>query len=228
LDDEVPVEWLADFLKLIHETPHLLWLLLTKRPENWNCRANAAIDKLPSDAAWWLQSWDEGKPPANVWVGTSVEDQQRADERIPGLLEIPAKVRFLSCEPLLGPVDLNRWIWGDRCPDPQCGDSSWDHLCELGYQMIHWAIIGGESGAGARPCNVEWIRAIIGQCRSAGVPHFVKQLGAHVVNTFTDTGEDTDRIKLSHPKGGDPEEWPVDLRVREFPSPVSHLPSGTP
>jgi protein gp37 len=114
----MPIEWLADLLSLIHATPFLDWQLLTKRPENWKARIEAAADSCPeremrsTPAQYgyatllyrWLDEWLDGSPPANVWLGTTVEDQTRADSRIPALLSIPAKVRFLSCEPLLGPV----------------------------------------------------------------------------------------------------------------------------
>ena len=118
LDDEVPVEWLADLLDLIRRTPSLDWLLLTKRPHLWQKRINAAkvsIGRGPRiETAAMLNNWagffGTGEPPANVWIGTTVEDQVRADERIPALLSIPARVRFLSCEPLLGPVQLSTWI----------------------------------------------------------------------------------------------------------------------
>jgi len=120
LDDEVPIEWLADLMDLIRRTPNLDWLLLTKRPQNWRARVEAVMAFAmfsPAHHAMlpWLGKWhpdhDSGGgvkgspvPPENVWVGTSVEDQTRANERIPRLMDIPAKVRFLSCEPLLGPV----------------------------------------------------------------------------------------------------------------------------
>lgn len=186
LDDEVPIEWLADFLKLIHDTPNLDWLLLTKRPENWGSRLAMAC-----------HDWGAGLFPPNVWIGVSVEDQQRADERIPELLKIPAALHFLSVEPLLEEVDLK--------------------LCKyLGAQPanaghVDWVIAGGESGPSARPCHSEWVGSILGQCRMACVPVFVKQLGPHVI------AGDGQRINLKHKKGGDPSEWPQDLRVREFP-----------
>lgn len=174
LDDEVPIEWLVDFLKLIHDTPNLDWLLLTKRPENFLRRlsdAHNVMDAKDAGSAWFIADWAwiKQRPPANVWTGTSVEDQQRADERIPELLKIPAKVRFLSVEPLLGPVELDpNWLGaggrtGDNYQQPQ----------------VHWVIVGGESGPGARACTVEWIRSIVQQCAAAGVPCFVKQLGSN-------------------------------------------------
>lgn len=108
LDDEVPIEWLADFLKLIFATPNLDWLLLTKRPENCLPLLGTVLGSSTHIAGFgqWLQDWIEGKPPHNVWLGVSVENQATADLRIPQLLQIPANVRFLSVEPLIGPVNL--------------------------------------------------------------------------------------------------------------------------
>jgi protein gp37 len=226
LDDEVPVEWLAQFLQLIHDTPNLNWLLLTKRPKLWRERMDAAVDHFAvtdqNDSAAWLEAWtdcedmpERGVWPSNVWVGTSVEDQTRADERIPELLKIPAVGRFLSVEPLLGPVDLEPFMTHGR------------DITDEGYSRldgIHWAIIGGESGHGARPCNVDWVRSIVRQCKDASVPVFVKQLGAVAFDGRFEGKADPssfdrcERLKLTHPKGGDPAEWPLDLRdAREFP-----------
>ena len=119
-------------------------------------------------------------PLPNVWLGVSVENQEAADKRMPLLLQTPAAVRFVSAEPLLGPVDLSRWVWGNRCPDRQCSDSTWDHACQLGEQRLHWVIVGGESGPGARPMHPDWARSIRDQCVAAGVPFHFKQWGAHV------------------------------------------------
>ena len=124
------------------------WLLLTKRPEN--------VRRMVPTA--WLDDW-----PAHVWIGTTVEDQKRADERIPVLLSIPAKVRFLSCEPLLGPVTINS-IGGDVLES------------ELN-EGVDWIICGGESGAGARPMHLDWARSLRDQCQAGGVPFFFKQWG---------------------------------------------------
>jgi protein gp37 len=125
--------------KLIDATPWLNWLLLTKRPENV-----LAMSPWGINAIW----------PDNVWIGTSVGLQERAEERIPSLLEVPAVVRFLSCEPLLGPVDLSPWI-----------------------SQLHWVISGGESGQGARPLDLDWVRALREQCQEAGIAYFFKQVG---------------------------------------------------
>lgn len=151
----------AKLWPLIRATPWLDWQLLTKRPER--IAAN-----LPDD-------WGEGYP--NVWLGTSVESQQYADERIPALLAVPARVRFLSCEPLLGPVDLDEYLpspWG-------CGGSSRNPDCaECGVSSgIGWVIVGGESGPKCRPMETAWADAIQQQCEYAHVAFFLKQLGGH-------------------------------------------------
>ena len=122
---------------LIERTPHLDWLLLTKRPH------------LVRRLAPWNGRW-----PAHVWLGTTVENQRFAMKRIPFLLDIPCRIRFLSCEPLLGPVDLSGWIDG-----------------------LHWVIVGGESGGGARPTHPGWIRGVRDQCIDAGVAFHFKQWG---------------------------------------------------
>jgi protein gp37 len=127
-------------------------------------------------------------PLRNVWLGASVEHQAAADERIPHLLATPAAVRFLSCEPLLGALDLaGRVGQSARCPD--CGPL--DRVDEDGCCLmcgadamvygVDWVIVGGESGPGARPMALEWARSIIAQCRAADVPVFVKQMGANPV-----------------------------------------------
>jgi protein gp37 len=114
-------------------------------------------------------------PLPNVWLGVSVENQHFADERIPLLLQTPAAVRFISAEPLLGPVDLGRWTTGCR--------SAAGHddcvACGMGKRLdgLDWVIVGGESGPGSRPFDLAWARSIVQQCRAAGVACFVKQLG---------------------------------------------------
>lgn len=157
-------------------------------------------------------------PLPNVWVGVSVEDQKWADIRIPALLDTPAAVRFLSCEPLLGPVRLvNQDHTGhesDYDGDVICLDCSTDqeHVpwrtaspTNLG---IDWVIIGGESGPGARPFDPQWAADLITDARAIGAAPFVKQLGS--VWARTNNASDT--------KGGKPDDWPADLRVREFPA----------
>jgi protein gp37 len=109
-------------------------------------------------------------PLRNVWLGVSVEDQARADERIPLLLDTPAAVRFLSCEPLLGPVDLTPWLHRDATP-PLSAPHSFRPIPPL-----DWVIVGGESGPGARPMDPNWARSIRDQCAAAGVSFFMKQM----------------------------------------------------
>lgn len=121
-------------------------------------------------AEWWTMETTDPLP-RNLWLGVSVEDQNAADERIPDLLATPARVRFLSCEPLLGPLDLTRWAHrfggnNDKCDGP---------CCETPRGLLHWIIAGAESGHGARPCDQNWVRDIRDQCEAAGVSFFYKQ-----------------------------------------------------
>lgn len=131
-------------------------------------------------------------PLPNVWLGTSVEDQRAADERIPHLLETPAALWFLSCEPLLDAVDISNFLHSAGRPSPL------------------WVIVGGESGPKARPFDIAWAHILIEQCSPYGVPCFVKQLGSNPVTLGNS-------ILLKDRKGGDIDEWPEALRVREFP-----------
>ena len=312
-----------DFFCLIDQTPNLDWLLLTKRPENvrrmwpglWGKPAKERIRYAPDRS--------------NVWLGVSVSDQATADKLIPGLLKLRdlTPCLFVSVEPLLGPVDLKRWIGyypaheiktprrssvrgrtngpvgdtggrsdgisqsparsSDRTREPKgnaeqplvidsdgrgsnqdgvreqasdpntigegircvasgdiedCPGGSNDergradirlheeqaarHAATGHTGQISLIIVGGESGPRARPCNVQWIRSIVEQCKAAGIPCFVKQLGAKVIGRVTDdfacmedlaVDSDECRACLVHHKGGDPSEWPKDLRIRELP-----------
>ncbi len=148
----------------------------------------------------------DGDGARNLWLGVSVEDQATADARIPVLRETPAALRFLSLEPLLEGVDIS-------------------------LHGIAWVIVGGESGPGARPFDAAWARSVIAQCREAGVACFVKQLGSRPFSSRPEQGweqlyVDRDGWEPSTDyaphfrdrKGGDPAEWPADLRVREFPA----------
>lgn len=158
LDPEVPAEWLRDLLELVATTGSLDWLLLTKRPELFRERMDAvlALDRRDGTLA---DLWSiHGLAPSNVWLGTTVEDQQRADERVPMFAQIPARVHFLSCEPLLGPVTIDpRWM-----------------------PHIDWVIAGGESGPDARPMHPEWARELRDQAQSAGAAFLFKQWGEWV------------------------------------------------
>jgi protein gp37 len=192
---------------LLPQVAGLDWLLLTKRPENWRL--------VPEDV----------RP--LVWLGTSISNQETADEWVPRLLTAQGfRYRFLSVEPLVGPVDLGLdMLERDDAGKPVYlhNREAW-HPCDYacgGDEVsgaVDWVIIGGESGAKARPCNVAWIRDLVRQCGEAGVPAFVKQLGAAPRFELTTlTGGGFHLPALKDKKGGDWEEWPADLRVRQLP-----------
>lgn len=161
-DNAVRPEWRAGLWDLINQTPHLDWLLLTKRPGNL-----AAM--LPVD-------WGDGY--GNVWLGCTVVNQAEADRGIPKLLAVPATVRFLSMEPLLGAVDVRPWLGRypiHMAPGGNEGNPS-DGWIEYG-EGINWIIVGGESGGNARPMRPDWARSLRDQCQAAGVAFFFKQWG---------------------------------------------------
>lgn len=150
LDNKAPQSWREDLAALIEATPQLDWLLLTKRIENF--------DKLAP--------WHRDDVPANVWLGVTVEDQAAADRRIPILCGINARVRFLSCEPMLSPVSLRAVCKG--CPGGH-GD------CWV-VGAVQWVICGGESGTGARDMAADWARALRDECDELGTAFFMKQM----------------------------------------------------
>lgn len=237
LDPEVPIEWLVEMLDVIRRCPNLDFLLLTKRPELWPLRTGAVMRHLTPEGTevgrepetWkMIHAWKHGSPPTNVWIGTTVENQEMADKRIPELLKIPAKVRFLSVEPMLGPVDLNKWIGprefhfnGDEAAlsdNPKFASAMAEMVRKASGMVcgIHWVIVGGESGPKARPFNIDWARSIVSQCKAAGVACFVKQMGAKPQYFRWEDKSNCD-FPLKDSKGGDMSEWPNDLRIREFP-----------
>lgn len=195
LDEEIEIEVLADLLKLIHDTPNLDWLMLTKRPENFESRMTELMC-FESDAGraglddedtvfqiafkWTNEFLHKDYCPENVWIGTSIERQEYADKRISELLNIPAKVRFLSVEPILGPIDLAYSCFN--------GSDSFGSM-----PGIHWVINGGESGPKRRPMKLEWARDLRDQCARAKVAYFFKQI---------------DKVQPI----------PADLMVRQFPT----------
>ncbi len=234
------------FLRMALARRHT-FLVLTKRPERMRAYCakalgesgldiNAELDHVaplltPAEraeaCAWALRYQFGPEPPPNIWLGTSVEDQAAADERIPHLLATPAAVRFLSCEPLLGPVWLGPAFLGGRLD----GAISF-------AKKIDWVIVGGESGPRARPMDLAWARSLVAQCRAAGVAPFVKQLGRmpfdggmtlpgqhwteeqqKAAEWITVPGYSAYQraLHLRDRKGGDMDEWPEDLRVRELP-----------
>lgn len=166
----VPEAYIYKMWLVMERCSRHTFIVLTKRPH-------------------WMKAWVEGwglKPLPNVWLGVSVENQARADERIPLLLAVPAAVRFISLEPLLGPVDLG---FG---PSPDClwcsGTGEWyadtggmevlpvTCECMTRNRWLSWAIVGGESGPRARPMNPDWARSVRDQCQEAGVSFFMKQM----------------------------------------------------
>lgn len=161
--ETIPASIQEDVLQIMLDNSHHLFLLLTKRPESMRDSLNAFYA-------------DRSVPPMdNVWCGVSAENQEMADERIPLLLDTPAAKRFVSCEPLLGPVDLKKWL-------PVCVPGTETHLFSYrnGYQpFVNWAIVGGESGPKARPMHPMWVLALRGQCEQAGIPFFFKQWGQY-------------------------------------------------
>lgn len=216
----------ARLWNLIEATPALDWLLLTKRPEE-------IMERIPT-------RWRVGLP-MNVWTGTTVENQAMADERIQHLLRVPARVRFLSCEPLLDRVDLRRvrhdLFCGSALRDALTGTLR-DYYGKLfaahtTVRGLDWVIIGGESGPKARALDVAWAHDLMRQCREARVPAFMKQAGDHVIwDGMSGPGEHWPagtrkegrypcgqgwRVALKARAGGDMGEWPEALRTREFP-----------
>lgn len=171
----------TQLFRLIRQTPWLDWQLLTKRPENIAPLIHASLVECTEnpmtvyDAHLYsvLDLWLNGAPPSNVWLGTTVENQEAADKRIALLAKVPAVVRFLSVEPMLGPVNLMEHFLVPKAEDemfkvyPDCGRALSDKL--------HWIICGGESGGKRRPFEIEWAQSLYDQCKAAGVPFFMKQ-----------------------------------------------------
>lgn len=183
LDNEVPVEWLVDLLELIRSTPNLDWLLLSKRIGNWRKRIEAVIREIdgddPCELKSWLLAWIDDSSPPNVWLGATICNQAEADRDIPKLLDVPAAVRFVSIEPMLGPVDLTdivvRHGGGTEDHFSALYDADDDEADTASY--IDWVIVGGESGPHARPMHPHWARDLRDQCAAAGVPFLFKQWG---------------------------------------------------
>jgi len=241
-------EAIAAVFGVMAACPQHTFQVLTKRPkrmwswfESWRTASSPPAGAFPAAEC---MAWAEqhlcryrrlsAAPPRyearpwplpNVWLGVSAEDQQRLDERARWLLETPAAVRFLSLEPLLGPVNLRRarsgWPGTENVLDVLSGYYSHAPLGEGIGSAVGWVIVGGESGHGARPCSVEWIRSIRDQCRKERVPCFVKQLGSRCVSTTGRLGPRREpllwALDVNGRKGGDWSEWPADLRAREFP-----------
>lgn len=230
LEDFSPRQ-IADVFAAFTWHPKSTFLILTKRAE----RMRELMDDDGPIRRYIASTW----PLPNVWLGVSAEYQQRADERIPLLLQTPAAHRSVSLEPLLGPIDLRHLrdlsVFGGQTVDALSGYYNHAPYGEGLAASLDQVIAGGESGPGARECRVEWLRSLRDQCAAAGIPFFLKQLGSNVVDRNDagfegDTptswpmdsrvehlsprnwqGEDV-RVRLEDAKGGDPSEWPEDLR----------------
>ncbi len=207
-----------DLFAVIDATPHLDWLLLTKRPENikkmWPKTPHGEHHHRVECEC--KQCWHRG----NCWLLTSIAEQADADRNVPELIKCRdlVPVLGLSAEPLVGPVNI---------------EVAWDGEPTLPTAQVDWVIVGGESGHHARSFNAEWARAIVAQCKAAGVPCFVKQMGENLFTTQrpndwpdgTPNSKEYHRdygdcwtLELKDRKGGDIHEWPKDLQVREFPT----------
>ena len=228
--ESVPFEFIASVFGVMAAAPQHKFQILTKRParmhdflthpevRHWVAQARAAgetqqriadrygisrslVSMIESGRVWGPPD-DLEWPLRSVWLGVSVEDQATADERIPHLLACPAAVRWVSLEPMLGPVDLRLSTW-----------TAESHEERRRSDDLHWVVVGGESGPDARPFELGWARQVVADCKAAGTPVFMKQLGAR-------PREGGSPVHLSDRKGGDIDEWPADLRVRQWPREV--------
>lgn len=212
-DNDVATEWLVELLDLIRTTPHLDWQLLTKRVGNVLKRLTAAAAWLRGhdndatelaerDAALdWIDRWIAGDPPHNVWLGITVVNQTEADRDIPKLLALPAHIRFVSVEPLLGPIDLTVIdIDGHSELYPLkgttgCEDDDGNPAPDL--PGLHWVIAGGESGPGARPHHPAWRDRLRDDCAVAGVAFLWKQHGEWVAGCGDFESSNTETIAIA-------------------------------
>ena len=231
--EKVEDEWIARIFSVMYASPRHVFQVLTKRPERmqaWlsRCGNGGGLGWITHDGPEPEKAYrgtgiivgnTDRWPLPNVWLGTSCEDQPTAEARIIHLLQTPAAVRFASYEPALAAVDFMPWLVKERRTVVAAGG-----IAQQETIAIDWLIAGGESGPGARPFDLAWARSAIAQCRAAGVPCFVKQLGARPCSSVPsdpfppcDALDRDPRASLRDRKGGDMAEWPEDLRVQEFP-----------
>jgi protein gp37 len=220
--EEVPDEFVACIWAVMAASPQHTFQILTKRPARMrSLLSDATFGKMVVEAA---ATWpdakcdlssvrtlvESGQPLPNVWLGVSVESQKWADLRLPLLMRTPAAVRFASCEPLIGPVDIGLVVDTGGCT---CGDPGYGHEPGCGLEpgptwgWLDWAIVGGESGPSARRMDPAWAQDIVSQCRAVGVPCFYKQAGTVLAHEWGLRGAGTDLPE-------DPRQFP-----REFPEP---------
>ena len=174
---DVPYRFVDEAMAIIADTPHHTYVLLTKRParmaryfndqERYSARKVADI----KDSQFGKFDCDMLFPLPNLVLGVTAENQRLADDRIPDLLQTPAAARVVSVEPMLGPVDINNWLWADIPGKPR-------------FSQINWVICGGESGPGARPMHPAWAKSLRDQCL-VGVPFFFKQWGEWAYRPFS-------------------------------------------
>ncbi len=231
IDKVFGVMWACEFLGRGENVyPGHTFQILTKRAERmaeymskdrrekWAYAAVNAAGGEDPDPLWDQIAMAKRLHP-RIWLGVSVENQKYADERIPQLMRVPAAIRWISAEPLLGPVDLSHWL-NQPSPDEFRDDPLARHMLNEamrdgladGRRALDWVVTGGESGLGARPFDIRWGQAIVDQCKKAGVPCFVKQLG----DVVTIDGHAFKRRSFGS-KGNAFDSWPETLKVREFP-----------
>lgn len=203
-DNQVDPQWRIDLLELIAACPNLDWLLLTKRIGNAESLLDEALNVMSHGVTWWRDM-----PWPNVWLGATVCNQAEADRDIPKLLATPAAVRFLSIEPMLGPINLQKprtaccpnkgacfpGAAGERLVvDSESGGYTMECICSR-LNGLHWVICGGESGPKARPMHPDWARSLRDQCAAAGVPFMFKQWGAWEVASIANGHFDCDMAR---------------------------------
>lgn len=196
--DWVDINWQFKILDAMWNSPLQTFQLLTKRPSNMYVACHQ-----------WMKQWGLPQMPDNIWLGVTTENQKSVDDRIRHIRDIPAPIRFLSCEPLLEEINLIPWL-----------------------ADLQWVIVGGESGTNARYCHLDWIQSVVSQCQKSQVPIFVKQLGYKAVDggqrrydsgqlIVTREGEDGNGAAYYYPisdrKGGNISDFPPQLQVRLFP-----------
>ena len=240
--EDVPEYFLDQVFAIMALAPRHTFQILTKRPERMHAYLDDRFDNRQHAVGAAMLEYDAVRdggfevggahdagllewPLSNVWLGVSVEDQGTADARIPLLVNTPAAVRWVSAEPLLGPINMNEVPVGMFGPLRPHGGAS-PQTPRLG-----WVVVGGESGPHARLLNASWVRTLRNQCHAVDVPFFVKQLGAKfcdeqngIAGAGLQVSIDDEYLvarRLYHRAGADPSEWAADLQVRQYPNPAA-------